>query len=290
MKGYIDLHTHTTNSDGSYTPQELIDKARAAGIEVLAITDHNKLLKNLDELQNQNPDIRIISGSEITATHQFVSGKKAEIHIVGLLLDESPQLTEFIESNRSDGRKKVAAIIKKLKENCNIDVGTIEEIQEMFPDKRVGRMQLAKTMVAKGIVQSVTDAFDIYIGDYGQRLAWVESPNQFAGISEVVKAIRGANGIPVLAHLFSYKLSEEESQELLTVFKNAGGEAMEVEYSRYDSETREELAMIAKKWDLLPSCASDFHGHFENETLKHHFPMRYFETIENRKNELMFKK
>lgn len=279
--GYIDLHLHTTNSDGALSPQNLIDEARKVGITTMAITDHNKLLPDYDELQEKNPDIRLIRASEISASHTFYSGKKVEIHIVGLMLDKTPHLVEFLQNNKSDGRKRVIAILKKLKEECHIDLGTYEDIQVMFPEKRVGRMQLAKVLVAHGAAETVTEAFDMYIGDYGERLAWVENPIQFASIKEVVDAIKEAYGIAVLAHPLSYKLNDEELQELLEVFKNVGGHAMEVEYGRYDIESRKTLAAIADKWNLLPSCASDFHGNFTEDRLDHHFAESYFNAIEN---------
>ncbi len=289
MAQYIDLHTHTTNSDGALAPQELINKAREAGIGILAITDHNKLLpqQEFEKLQGQNPDIRLIRGCEFTTSHRFSAGKKAEIHIVGIFLEETEQLKEFLQSNRTDGIEKAKLILEKLREACGIDLGSLEELQRQCPDKRVGRIQIARAMVDQGFAPGIKEAFDIYIGDYGQRLAWVESPSQFAAISEAVSAIHEAKGISVLAHPLSYKLNEEELQELFSVFQEAGGMAMEVEYSRYDREERVKLAAIAEDLGFLPSCASDFHGNEEgNEEgnrIDYHFPKQYFEALEARK-------
>lgn len=283
MGSYIDLHTHTTNSDGAFSPQELIDKARTVGIGILAITDHNKLLPNLEELQESNPDIRLIRASEISATHIFRTGRQAEIHIVGLLLDKTDQLTRFLEGYHSDGKGRAAVILQKLKENCGIDLGTYEEIQALFSGKRIGRMQLAEVLTARGYSKNVSDAFDTYVGDYGRRLAWAPSSHQYSPISEVTAVIREAHGIPVLAHSFSYRLDDAEFRELLETFKASGGEAIEVEYAKYNSEQRSQLAATAEKWKLLPSCASDFHGSFEEDSLENHFAVKYFNAIEERK-------
>jgi len=283
---YADLHLHTTNSDGILTPQELIDEARSAEIQTLAITDHNKLLLDFEELKEQNPDMNLVRGVEITALHEFSTGKKTEIHIVGLLFKEIESMVSFLGKNHSDGRKRVTASLKRLKEDCKEAVGTYEDIQKMFPGERIGRMQLAKAMVAWGITKNVTDSFDIYIGDYGKRLAWVENPVKFASIQQVVDAIKEAKGIAVLAHPLSYKLNDEEFQELIECFKSAGGHALEAAYLKYDSIERAFLENIAKEKRFLVSCGTDYHGNFEGEELKGHFSIEYFLEIEKLQNRL----
>ena len=268
--GYIDLHLHCNNSDGRLSSQELTNELRKAGITTAAITDHNKLLPNFEELQEKNPDICLIRGSEISSLHVFASGKKVEVHIVGLMLKETPELLELLKKNTADNGERIKKILEKLKE-YDINIGTYEELQMMFPGKRLGRMQLAKALVAHGVVESVAEAFDEYIGDYGKKLAWVENNIQFASIQEVVGVIHKASGRAVLAHALSYKLDDTEFEELLEVFKAAGGDAMEVEYGKYDAESRKFLAKTAKKWKLMPSCGSDFHGNSPEERLDYHF-------------------
>lgn len=268
--GYIDLHLHSNNSDGVLSPQDLINELRKAGITTAAITDHNKLLPDYEELQKKNPDVRLIRGSEISSLHVFSSGKKVEVHIVGLILNETPELLELLKKNTMDNGERIKEILSKLKE-YDINIGSYEDLQTMFPGKRIGRMQVAKALVAYGVVKSVSDAFDTYIGDYGKRLAYVENPIQFAPIKEVVHVIKKAHGIAVLAHSRSYKLDDAEFQELLEVFKAAGGDAMEVEYGKYNTEDRKFLAETATKWELIPSCGSDFHGNSIEERLDYHF-------------------
>lgn len=277
---FADLHTHTKNSDGVLTPEELIEQALKTGIKALAITDHNKVLENIEELQSKYQNIRLVNGSEITALHRFHTGKTLEIHIVGLLMKDMDIINEFLANNRSDGRERMPLIIQKLKSSCNIDIGTYELIQEYYPGKRVGRMQLAETMVRMGYVENVKDAFDIYIGDHGQKLAWVENPVKFATIEQVVKAIKKAKGISILAHALSYHLEAAELKELLDVFKDAGGHGMEVLYGNWDEHTRSKANELATQYGLIVSCASDYHGCFEGERLDHGFDERWFRDIE----------
>lgn len=284
---FADLHVHTSNSDGAFSPQTVIEKAKEHGIRTIAITDHNEILSDFDELQKSNPDIRLIRGSEISTLHMFHSGRKVEIHIVGLLLDETEQLVKFLKKNKGINRERIIAILQKLKEQCDIDLGTYEDIQAMFPEKKITRIHIAKTLVACGATQSTSEAYEKYIGDYGKKLAHVENPVRFGNISEVVASIKEAYGIAVLAHPLSYKLSDEEFSELIEAFIEAGGHAIEAEYGRYDMESRKKLSVLAEENHLLTSCGSDFHGNdIDNSRLDYQFSEKHINAMLKLKQKL----
>ena len=269
MKGsYIDLHTHSCLSDGSLTPVELLTAARDAGIGILALTDHNATA-DLSPLQAAFPELTLIQGAEITCRYL-----DQELHVVALGIDpENPKLRAVLRNNQPDRRPYLSAILEKLRA-LGIDVGTYDELQAANPNSRhFGRMQIAKEMQRRGYVATADEAFDVYMGAHGQRLAYVANPLKYVTLEEAVEAILNAGGIPVLAHLYYYLLDAEGERALVRRFQELAGEkaAMEVHYAAYTPEQRESLAAIADEFGLMHSCASDFHGNLADETLAHGF-------------------
>ena len=269
MKGsYIDLHTHSCLSDGSLTPVELLTAARDAGIGILALTDHNATA-DLSPLQAAFPELTLIQGAEITCRYL-----DQELHVVALGIDpENPKLRAVLRNNQPDRRPYLSAILEKLRA-LGIDVGTYDELQAANPNSRhFGRMQIAKEMQRRGYVATADEAFDVYMGAHGQRLAYVANPLKYVTLEEAVEAILDAGGVPVLAHLYYYLLDAEGERALVRRFQELAGEkaAMEVHYAAYTPEQRESLAAIADEFGLMHSCASDFHGNLADETLAHGF-------------------
>lgn len=272
-KCYLDLHTHTTRSDGALTPEELIRRAREAGVGILAITDHN-YTEDLKALREANPDMTLIQGTEISCLYDAPSGREVELHVVGLGFDkDNEKLRQVLSHNQPDRRPYVNAILDRLRE-CGIDLGDYEAIRQGAPDsKHLGRMQIAKTMVAKGYVRDVDTAFEEYLSAFGKRRAFVENPLRYVSLEEAVGAILDAGGIPVLCHLFYYRLEDADQEALLHRFQELTGEkgAMEVYYSKYDQAGRQFLLEKSRAYGLMPSAASDYHGQAPTDRLDHYF-------------------
>ena len=273
---YIDLHTHTKRSDGKLTVHELLTQAAEVGIGVLALTDHNVTPPDLEELQQQYPTIRLVRASEISCLYTTAEGKEVELHVVALCFDpQHPAIVDVLGRSQTDRRPYVNALLEKLAVH-NIHIGTYDTLRAANPDSRhVGRMHIAKTMVEQGYVASVEEAFDVYLGAFGQRLAYVKNPLQYASLAETVPAILAAGGVPVLAHLYYYQLSEEENLRLVRYFKELAGDAaaMEVEYGRYPRHIRDRLANMAQEYGLMPSAGSDYHAQASFEKLDHRTPI-----------------
>ena len=265
---YIDLHTHSTLSDGSLAPMALLGAAREAGIGILALTDHNDT-EDLTRYRSAFPELTLIQGAEVTCRYL-----DQELHVVALGIDPTNEkLQAVLRRNRPDRRPYLTAILEKLR-SLGIDVGTFDELQAANPDSRhFGRMQIGKEMLKRGYVQSVDEAFDVYMGAHGQRLAYVANPLKYVSLEEAVEAILAAGGVPVLAHLYYYLLDAEGERALVRRFKELAGDkaAMEVEYAAYTRQERDALAALADEFGLMHSCASDFHGNLEGETLCHRF-------------------
>ena len=269
MKGsYIDLHTHSCLSDGSLSPAELLTAAREAGIGILALTDHNATA-DLEPLREAFPDLTLIQGAEITCRYL-----DQELHVVALGIDpENAKLRAVLQNNQPDRRPYLSAILEKLRA-LGIDVGTYDELQAANPNSRhFGRMQIAREMQRRGYVSTADEAFDVYMGAHGQRLAYVANPLKYVTLEEAVEAILDAGGVPVLAHLYYYLLDAEGERALVRRFKELAGEkaAMEVHYAAYTPAQRAALGAIADEFGLMHSCASDFHGNLADETLAHGF-------------------
>ena len=274
MKGtYIDLHTHSCVSDGNLTPMELLAAARDAGIGILALTDHNDT-EDLTAYRAAFPEMTLIQASEITCRYHAPDGGEHELHVVALGIDpDNPKLRAVLDNNQPDRRPYLTAILDKLRA-LGIDVGTYDELQAKNSRSRhFGRMQIGKEMVKRGYVKTVDEAFDIYMGAHGQRLAYVPNPLKYVTLEEGIDAILSAGGIPVLAHLYYYLLDAEGERALVRRFKELAGDraAMEVEYAAYDRAQRDALRAIADEFGLMYSCASDYHGNLEGETLAHKF-------------------
>lgn len=285
MEQYIDLHTHTLESDGVYSPLNLIKMAKKENITHLAITDHNRILQNIDELRNKFCDMELISGSEISSQYYTTDGEKKEVHIVGLFLEHTRQLHSFLAQNRDDGTERINAMLQKLVEcGINLDCNSFAEFKELyFPERRhIGRPQLAEIIMKKGFTKTVDEAMDIYIGDYGEKIAYVPSNFNYADIKNVVNMIHGASGIVILAHPMSYKLTYEETEKLIEHFAYIGGDGMEVLYGGYGDEMRRQLKQLADKYSLLESCGSDYHGNRVTDRLNHCFPASYLERLRDR--------
>lgn len=272
---YIDLHTHSKRSDGKLTAEELLQRAAEAGIGVLALTDHNVTPPDLAELQAQFPTIRLVRGAEVSCRYVTADGKEVELHVVALCFDpHHPKMLDVLGRSQMDRRPYINALLEKLAV-YHIDIGTYDSLRAANPDSRhIGRMHLAKAMAEQGYVKNIEEAFDVYLGAFGQRKAYVKNPLRYASLEEAVDAIRAAEGVPVLAHLYYYQLSDEENLQLVRRFKELAGEAaaMEVEYGRYPREMRDRLARLAAEFDLMPSAGSDYHAQASFETLDHRIP------------------
>ena len=270
---FIDFHTHTTQSDGAYTPTDLCRMAQEAEIGILAVTDHN-YTGEITELRKTCPNLHLVQGAEISCLYTDAAGKETELHVVALGFDaDNPKLKDVLAHNQPDRQPYIDAILDRLR-SCGIDLGCYNKLCKMYPNRRqIGRMDIAKMLTDRGYTASVDQAFDEYIGAHGKRRAFVPNPLRYVSLEEAVGAIVDAGGAAVLAHLYYYLLSDAENAELLRYFKKLSGKngAMEVFYSRYDQKQRMQLKALADQYDLMYSAASDFHGQSEDETLVNHF-------------------
>ena len=270
---YLDFHVHTINSDGACTPKQVLELARKAGIDTLAITDHN-YTEDLTCLQAENPDIRLIQGAEISCLYTGETVKDKELHMVALGFDPAKaKIKAVLAHNQPDRQPYIDAILDRLRQ-CGMDLGTYADFRRKYPHKRhIGRMDIGREMRDLGYVETIEQAFEEYIGGNGQQKAYVPNPLNYVTLEDAVEAVLDAGGVPVLAHLYYYLLNDEENLQLLRHFKQLTGDrgGMEVYYGIYDEPKRMALKTLADEVGLMYSAASDFHGHSENDTIHRHF-------------------
>lgn len=249
---WMDLHTHTTCSDGQYTPEELVKRAGKLGICALAITDHDAI-SGTERGRNAAkvfPELEIFSGIEISAK------ENPQLHILGYGIDGNhPDLQAYIEKNkrlRMGRRERMLAFLQEKGVSL-----TLEEVMAANDGRSSGRPHFAKAMLEKGIVSSVEEAFDRYLAtpEYLQR---VERPKPTA--VESIQMIRKAGGVAVLAHPAKLKLESSAFLELLSVLCETGLQGIEAYYSTHSKKEMAWYCKIAKQYGLFCTCGSDFHG------------------------------
>ncbi|MBO5373313.1 MAG: PHP domain-containing protein [Lachnospiraceae bacterium] len=248
----IDLHVHSTESDGTFTPAELVLEAQKAGLSAFALTDHDTVngVAAAKEAA-KNTEIELISGVELSTEY-----KDKEVHVVGLFLDETDSaLLKHLALFRQkrDGRNEAMCALLR-KEGFDI---TEEAMRKMFPEAAVlTRAHVANFLVNKGYISSISVAFDKYIGD-GCRC---QVSREMITPQEGIKLIHNAGGVAVLAHPILYKMSDTRIHELLADCKNTGLDGVEAIYSTYQPGDERYIRKLAAEYDLKISGGSDFHG------------------------------
>lgn len=247
----IDLHTHSTASDGTLSPAELVQRAAAAGVRHLALTDHDTTA-GLDEARSEadRQGIQLIPGCEISVTWN-----QRTVHIVGLNVDpENGELQSGLAKLREFRDWRAREIGRKLGEH-----GIEEAFEGACRHARgslISRTHFAHFLVEKGYAKSVRDVFKHYL--INNRPGYVRG--EWAGLPDVVGWIKNAGGQAVIAHPARYNLTRTKLLELIRDFRHAGGDGLEVVSGSHNRDECLHMAQHARQQELLASAGSDFHG------------------------------
>ncbi|OAN18329.1 phosphatase [Photobacterium jeanii] len=248
----FDLHSHTTASDGRLSPQELVERAIAHRVDVLAITDHDTvagLAEAQQVIDEQNLPLTLIKGIEISTVWQ-----NFDIHIVGLNIDpEHPAIVQLIAEQAQRREQRAEMIAERLAKSRM--PGALEGARALAGDATLTRAHFAQWIVAQGYAKTMQAVFKKFLtrGNPGY------VPPSWCSIAEAVAAIHAAGGQAVLAHPGRYKMTTKWLKRLLTTFVEANGDAMEVAQPQQAQQERRKLGDLAIDYQLLASQGSDFH-------------------------------
>mgnify|MGYP003301275909 FL=1 len=246
----VDFHTHSTCSDGTLTPKELVNHAKKSGLSAFALTDHD----SVDGIKEAKEEAERI-GIEFIPGIEFSAAENTETHIIGLFINpENETLLKTIEKLKGSRKRRMEEICFKLR-NLGMDI-THDEALEIAGGNFVGRAHIAKLMVEKGYCETIKECFEKYIG-LGKP-AYAEK-NELSAV-EAVKAIRAAGGLAFLAHLNQTGYSLEQLEELLLKLKSAGLNGIEGYYPEYTAEQISDYRALAEKLSLCFSGGSDYHA------------------------------
>jgi len=244
----VDLHVHSTASDGRLSPSAIVHKAAELGLTIIAIADHDSVDGIAPALVAAQafPRLRVIPCVEINTdvTH-------GEVHILGYFIDYNDQnLRAMLERLRSSRRQRAQKMIAKLSE-LGIHIHW-QQVQEIAGGGAIGRPHIAQAMLEKGYITSLREAFDKYIGRGAP--AYVE--REKVTPVEAVELVLRANGLPVLAH----PLTSDDPETMVIELKAAGLVGLEAYYNGYTIDTIGQLLSLANKYSLIATGGSDFHG------------------------------
>lgn len=250
----IDLHAHSTASDGTYSPAEVAELAKKLGLSAIALTDHDTI-DGLDEFQKTGNALGIetIPGIEFAALWE--KHHRPEIHLVGLGFDPAhPALLSRMQEIRQSRDLRNSKMCEKLS-SIGLHI-TIEEVAANAGGEIITRAHFANVLLQKGYIAKKEDAFSRYISP--GLPGYVE--REFLTPALCIQTIKEAGGAAVLAHPTLYGLSLEQLEELCEELIPYGLDGIECQYSTYSPAETKAITALAEKMDLLPSGGSDFHG------------------------------
>lgn len=249
--GFIDLHVHSTASDGTYSPSQVVAYAVSKQLEAIALTDHDTV-DGLSEAEEaaRGTGLELIPGIEMSCVYEGT-----EIHILGLYIDkESPALVQGLVDIRRIRNERNERMLERFQEDGFLI--TREDLIDGSPDTIITRAHFARVLTDKGYTSSRKQAFDRYL-KYGGRYC---TRKEFTTPEQVMEILREAGAFPVIAHPMQYHMGDRQIEEMILYLKGLGLKGIEVYHSSHNPYDSTKLKEMARQFDLLPTGGSDFHG------------------------------
>ncbi|MEU3275276.1 PHP domain-containing protein [Saccharomonospora sp. NPDC006951] len=252
----IDLHTHSNVSDGTDTPAELVAVAAEAGLDVLALTDHDTTAGWREAAAALPKGLRLVPGAELSCESVDAYGRKVSVHMLAYLFDPtSPAIVEEQRRLRAQRRSRLRAMAVRMAED-GLPVDADEILGLLADDAPAGRPHLAQALVRAGVVSTVDEAFASFLGNgRGYYMARTDTP-----VEDAIDMISAAGGVTVLAHPFAITRGPTVTPEVVAALAARGLTGIEVDHPNHDEETRASLRDLAKELDLVRTGSSDYHG------------------------------
>ena len=248
----IDLHTHSTYSDGTDKPSELINKALAAGITMIGLTDHDSVSGWQEATKALRSGISLVPGAEISC--QTTDG--ISVHILGLLFDaNNTELMNTLEKTRENRHGRMEKIIARINE-AGIDITMNDVLEQLSDGATLGRPHLADALVKKGVVTSRDEAFTQMLHNNSKYYVSHYSPTPEAAIA----LIKAAGGVSVIAHPMASHRGRTISLETFGSLIDSGLDGIEVDHRDHSPDEKKQLISLASESNLVMTGASDYHG------------------------------
>jgi 3',5'-nucleoside bisphosphate phosphatase len=256
----IDLHTHSTVSDGTDTPAELVATAAAVGLDVLAITDHDSTGGWAQAAEALPPGLRLVRGAEFSCLSPDGRGGQCTVHLLGYLYDPAAEaVVRAHHKSRVERRERLHRIAARMAaDGLPVDADTL--LAGLAPDSTAGRPHLAMALVRAGVVSTVDEAFVRFLNDRGRYYL----PSNRTPVLETLAMIRAAGGVSVLAHAFAHHRGPTITAGVIAELAAAGLDGLEVDHPNHDQDARNELRGLATELGLLITGSSDYHGTNKN--------------------------
>ncbi|MEU7181855.1 PHP domain-containing protein [Streptomyces celluloflavus] len=247
----IDLHTHSTASDGTDTPAELVRNAAACGLDVVALTDHDTVGGHAEARAALPAGLTLVTGAELSCRIEGVS-----LHLLAYLFDpREPEFARERELVRDDRVPRARAMVGKLRD-LGVPV-TWEQVARIAGDGAVGRPHVASALVELGVVPSVSDAFTPqWLANDGRAYVGKHELDPF----DAIRLVKAAGGVTVFAHPLAVKRGSVVPESAIAELAAAGLDGIEVDHMDHDAPTRARLRGLAGDLGLLPTGSSDYHG------------------------------
>ncbi|MCD7770068.1 MAG: PHP domain-containing protein [Oscillospiraceae bacterium] len=251
MNGQIDLHIHTTASDGTDSPRQVVELAHSLGLRAIAITDHDSVAGVVQAREaGAELGVEVVAGIEVSADYK---GNRA--HILGYFIDpDSPALAPAVNWAVNERETRNEKIVGAM-EADGFDI-SLDRLRAAYPDAVLGRPHMAEWLMNKGYVSSIKEAFDRYLGE---GMPYYR-PRERMPMAQAMEVIAQAGGVPVLAHPFQYGYDEEERIAFIRAVMAAGCRGLEAYYSEHSPAQRQWLMERAAEYGLKVSGGSDYHG------------------------------
>ena len=249
--GFIDLHIHTTASDGTDLPSEAVAKARSLGLEAIALTDHDTAAGVAEAAAaGEGLGVEVVPGIEVSSDY-----RDNNIHILGYFIDpEAPALRAVLEWIRTERIARNEYVVDRLADD-GFDI-SVEELHSLYPEAVLGRPHMAELLMKKGYVSSVQEGFDKYLGEGGKYYM----PKRRISMARAVETVLASGGLAVLAHPLQYRYPLHEVEEMILYAQSLGVTALECYYSEHSPGDERWLLAQADRLGLGVSGGSDYHG------------------------------
>ena len=248
----IDLHCHTTCSDGTDSPSELVRKAKELGLRAVAVTDHDTFRGHMEGyLACLRLQMEFVPGVELSSVHM-----REHIHLLAYYADEHGRsLRELLGRAVYEREHRNEQMVQRMHDaGYPIDM---DALREEFPGQSIlGRPHIAEFLMRRGYVKSIREGVVSLMGKDGP----FHVPRYHVPLLDYIRAVREAGGVPVIAHLYQYRMTDDERRQMIRDAKDAGLLGLEGMYSTYDKDQQETVFAFAKEFGLICTGGSDYHG------------------------------